>query len=51
MFVGVSRTDVGKFSFLKRTGKDWNEIDKDIFQGNGELNVKDYRKRVEEIRK
>jgi hypothetical protein len=30
-----SKKDVGKFSFLKRTGNDWNELDGNIFNELG----------------
>lgn len=40
-----AKTDIGKFSFIRRTGRDWNGVDREVFKGE-ELKVKEFRKRV-----
>jgi Reverse transcriptase (RNA-dependent DNA polymerase)/Endonuclease-reverse transcriptase len=43
-----ARSDVGKFSFLNRTGRDWNGLNCSVFEG-GEQRVRQFRKKIREV--
>ena len=49
VLVESSRRDVGKFSFINRTSRDWNNLDNKIFKGlEDRFNVKRLRKNLKE---
>ena len=42
------RKDIGKYSFVNRTGRDWNLLDRNVFE-DGEMDVKKFRSKIERI--
>jgi ribonucleases P/MRP protein subunit RPP40 len=43
-----ARKDIGKYSFMNRTGREWNLLEKNIFEKE-EMDVKEFRRKIEEI--
>lgn len=43
-----SKKDVGKYSFLNRTGRDWNSVDARVFDGS-DINVYKFRKNIRDL--
>jgi hypothetical protein len=44
VYIKTSKTDIGKFSFLNRTGIDWNTINEKIIINTEEMNIKSFKK-------
>lgn len=48
--VNGARKDIGKYCFVIRTGRDWNLLERKIFE-NEEMDVKEFRRKIEKSEK